>query len=377
VSKKHDKHGKKNWRGDFLKDPGFLSKPVTRKEFRKELKSMRRLEFGPEQRQLKSEKRASNLQQQRIGDWFNQYQQQLGRINTQTNTAYDQAIAGQQQDTASATAYADKLRARMAAQNQESAQLRGATPSPAVDQQAAQANAARLQSNTNFTGLLRSQGATQNAYMLDKKRIGKGEEISQLLAEAARGRQVNQDLRDLAHRKRDFAKEFINQLRPQERDFYLGLLQAQLGNKQAKLSAQTSRANAKLSAHTSRINSRRSARSSRASRRQDARQFNRTHRHGHTLGTTGGGSSSGGGDGEVRRAIQHMVGVLDNTPKKKLNKLTKKQIIGLLINKSSTYTRKEAKKAYKRYNKQQRGHRRGRPYGGGHRAPSGNVRPHR
>jgi len=370
MSKKNSKHDKKgNWRGDFLKKPGFLSKPVTRKEFKKELKAMRHLEFGPEKRQLNAEARASNVQQQRIGDWFDQYKQQLGQINNQTNAAYSQAVAGQQQDTAAATQYGDKLRARMAAQDQASASLRGAAPTPGIDQQAAQANAARMKSNTNFTGLLRSQGATSNAYMLDKKRIGTGEEISQLLAEAARGRQVNQDKRDLASRERDFAKEFINQLRPQERDFYLGLLQAQLGNKQAKLSAQTSRSNAKLSAKTSAANSKRTARSSRASRKQDARQFNRTHRHGHTLGTTGGSSSGGGDHAEKKRAIQHMIGVLDNTPSKKLRKLTKKQIIGLLINKSSTYTRGEAKRAYKKYSRQQRPHSGQSGYDSGRRNP--------
>jgi hypothetical protein len=352
------KHDKGNFRGQFLKHPGFLTKPVTHKEFRREVKANRRLEFGPQLRDLHQQQRASNLQQQRIGDWFPQYLQQVGRLNTQTNAAYDQAVQGTQADSASASAYAEKLRQRIAGENRADAATRGATYNPAVDTQAAQANVARQNSANTFTGLIRSQGASSNAYMLDKKRIGKGEEISQLLGEAARGRQVNQDIKSVRHDEQAMVRQMINDMRPQERDFYLGLLQARLGNKQANLSASTSRANAKLSARTSAANSKRTAASSRAGRRQSAHQFNLTHnRKGQSKGTVGSGGDGRHGHAhqhEQQHAIQHMLGLLQNTSSKKLNNLSRDQIIGKLIGKSTTYTRKEALRALHRYHKKNR-----------------------
>ena len=342
---------KGNFRSDFLKHPGPLAKPLNNHSFKRELKSMTKLEFGPQQRQLQSEKRISNLQQQRIGDWFNQYQQQLGRISQASNQGYNQAIAGSQADTSAANAYADKLRAQTGQQSAASAALRGASVDPGVAQTDAQAAISRDKSNTNFTGLLRTQGANEKSYYKDKKRIGKGEEISQLLAEAGRGRQVNQDLHDLNQQKRDFADKFLHDTRSQQQDFYLGLLQAKLGQKQAKLSAQTSRANAQTSANASIANSKRSAHQSNINSKRSAHTSRANDKRG------GSSSSSSSNKHDRKVAIQQMVNRLAAAYKhghfvdSKGHKLSPAEVRAAVQGHSTTYTKKEFHKALHKFKK--------------------------
>lgn len=357
---KHGHKGKKgkggNFQSDFLKHPGSLVKPLTPKRLRKEEHAAQRLQFGPEGRQLHAEQRASALQQRRIADWFPQYQAQIAQAQQQSRQGYNQAVQGVQQDTGQAQDYAESLRQRMRAESEQSAAQRGATYDPTIDATAQAANLSRGQLSQNVTGMLRGQGANQNAYFSDKKRIAKGEELNQLLREAARGRSVNADLRDLASRKGAFATDYEAKARPQERDFYLGLLQARLGNQSSKRSASTSRSNAQLSAAQSNRNSQRSAASSRASTRQsniNSQRSARTSRQNSRRSARNSGSSGGKGD-KGRKPIKsshvaHAISYIRSGAAGK-NWSTKpgQEIIDAMLAHSTTLTPREAKKAYRR-----------------------------
>lgn len=335
----HGGKPKQSWQSKFLDKPGFLNKPVTHKEFKKELRSARRLEFGPATRQLQAEQRASDLQQKNITGYFKAYDKALKPVQGQTKQAYREAEKYTANQTKAQAGYSQKLNTLLNAQDSKDAQLRGATVDSKPQENAAKAATSRFASGNNFGGMIASQGASQRAFLADKSRIGKGEEIHQHLTESARKRSLDADLRDLAEKKRVFAADFINQMRPQERDFYLAMKQAQLSKQASKLSARTSRKNAKLSAkvslenaalsaatsrgnaklssktsisnairsaaqsnlnsirsaHTSRANSKRTAKNSKRSNRRQNREFNLTHTQGgKTKGTVGSNSGSGG-----------------------------------------------------------------------------------
>jgi hypothetical protein len=356
--RKHD--GKKKRKGgrdidyrDLLRRPSSLVKPLTRKRLHKELRATRRIEFGPEQRQLKAEQRASRLSQQRIGDWFPQYQAEVARLGQQTVRGYGGAI-GQIQGTAQQGAdYAEQLRQRLRQEDEADAARRGAVYDPSGSYTAASANLARMNTAQSYTGMLGAQAANQGGYFADKERIARGEELNQLLREEARGRSINADLRDLAQRKRKFAAEYTSRVRPQERDFYLGLLQAKLGDKASARSAQTSRASSKRSARQAAANRRETRRHNLQTERTsqgNLRQRRRENRQ---------EQRDGGDGGKVDRThVQHMMNTLRLTNRKKLRKWSRAEAIARLQNESATYTRREAELAYRRWKKSQGGRRR-------------------
>jgi hypothetical protein len=144
-----------------------LIKPPSRKRLKRQIKSATHLEFGPEQRQLQAEKRASHMQQHRIKDWFGEYQDQLAQIQGQTPRFYNQANAQVGRAENQTSNYAEQLRARLAKEDQGNAALRGATYDPSGSQTNVAANLSRRNLADSARGVISSQGATQRAYLAD------------------------------------------------------------------------------------------------------------------------------------------------------------------------------------------------------------------
>jgi hypothetical protein len=375
---------KKSFIGQYLKHPGPLAKPLTGKRYKRELKAQRRLEFGPEQRQLASEKRAARLTTQRTGDWYDSYLNDLKRLQGQVQGAYAQAGQQVASGNAAQAGYAESLRQRLGTEDRADAKLRGANYDPSQSGTAAQAALARYSTGNTMGGLLATQGANENAYFAAERGIGHGSKVDQLLRARARGRTVNADLRDLASRKRKFAADYASQARPQERDFYLGLLQAKLGKQASKRSAQTSLANAQLSSQTSRANSRRSFEAAmgnlrervrhdqisesqaaqqearlRKQFRQGRKEFRLTHTPGgKSRGTVGSGSSSGG----VGKAIAELRYHGSTLSPKEQRSFTRQDAIAYLIH--AGFDRQTAQEAVRHLLGGGGGS--GGPYSGGH-----------
>lgn len=357
--KGHGGKGGKSLMQKFEKSP--LIKPLSKKGLRKELKSSARIEFGPEARQLHAEQRASQLQQQRTSDYFDQYKRQLASLQQQSASAFAGAQQGVQGASNAASQYAENLRQKLNAEDAASAQLRGGFTSGANSQTDAASNLIRQNTANAYKQQLGAQGAAEKTYFREKRAIAGTAKVDQLLQEAARGRAVNADLRDLAQRKRKFLQSGRTDLRNSQINEYLGLLQAKVSGSNAKLSAATSRANSKRSAATSRANSKRSAASSRANSKRSNRrlnqQFNKTHfKGGEGKGTKSSGSNNKGKNKNTsHRAVSQMYATLVKADPKKLSKLSRGQIISNLQTKSTTYTREEAVRAYNKWVKKNGG----------------------
>ncbi len=217
MAKKHH-HNKK------LAPPNKLPRvayPLTGRRLRKEVKAEARLQFGPQKRQLRAEQRASRMRERQIPQWFAQYRQQLAQLSRQTNAAYGQASQSLRQQVNASTATDEALRQRLRQEAMQDAALRGQNYDPRTSELAVAAASERRNLQNVFGGLIGSQRASQNAYLRDRARISKMAEIDQRLREAARGRSVNADLRDLARQKGEFAVKARADARAAERDFYL------------------------------------------------------------------------------------------------------------------------------------------------------------
>jgi hypothetical protein len=247
-----------------------LMSVATPKAIRREAKAATRQEYQPITREIKAEKRASKLQQGRIGDYFGEYGTTVDDAAKRTADAYSGATATIQGTSDSAAKYAEELRSKLASEDQANAQLRGASYDSEGSQTNAAAQLARINSANTLIGVNASQGATQQAYLSDKKAIGSREEIEQHLREAARKRSLNKDLRDVAKDKGTYKVAKLAELKDRERDFGLSQQAAtasrrsdrkaqaltakgqKITAKNAKRSAKVTARNARLSAQTQR-----------------------------------------------------------------------------------------------------------------------------
>jgi hypothetical protein len=168
-----------------------LMTAATPKQIRREARGATRAQYGPLVREIKQEKKASNLQQKRISDYFPQYGQSLDQSAARTASAYQTAGDSIRSDSASATAYAEQLRSKLAGEEQADAAKRGVSYDPSGSQTNAAAQLARINAANVLTGVTASHGATQQAYLADKKAIGSREEIEQHLRETARQNRYN------------------------------------------------------------------------------------------------------------------------------------------------------------------------------------------
>lgn len=267
----------------------YLSEPFTKKQLRREVKGAARAQYGDVTRQVKKEKRASNVQQKRINDYFPQYGKAVEEAAKRSATATSAATSQISADSKAAADYAETLRQRLAGEEAASASTRGVATDRSGSNVNASAQLARINAANVLTGVTASQGASAQNYYADKKAIGERERIEQKLRESARKRSYNEDLRDIAKDKGAFKVAKKAEIVDRERDFMVTKKAANFDRKSTKASLaetarhnQQSEATAAQNAATSRMNARTSARNSNTTRgnlrqrkkenRQDQRQ---------------------------------------------------------------------------------------------------------
>lgn len=311
-----------------------LTAPLTRKDLRRELKATGRLAVGPEKRILEAERRTSRVQSRRIKDWFPQYGKSVQQAAQRTRVGYGQADASIAAASDQAQNYAEQLRQRLAQEAQADANLRGVQYDPSGSLVNAQSQLARINSANTLRGVTAAQGASQNAYLQDKRRIGRREMVEQLLREQQRRRSYTEDLRDLARRKSDSMIQEKGRLRDSERDYYLGLLAAR-GEKAARRM------------------SRRESHRDRKFNRQQARKDRRFDKNESEKDRRDGGSSQGtSNDRPDREDIAKIMAMLRKAgPSGALAEAKRSQVIDELLLKDDSFSRREAKRAFKRYSK--------------------------
>jgi hypothetical protein len=194
--------------------PAFEAGPLTRREFKREAKAASRLAFQPEKRELAAESRAEKVGRKRMRGYFQAYGQAVKSANTETSAAYNDALSKITAQGNAAALVDDSLRQSIESEAARDAASRGATYTPSA--QAASAIANRRAGSATIGSLTAGQGARQSAYLIDKKRIGEGERVNQLLRSKARSRSLNADKRALAKSKRDFLTDYESRARDTE-----------------------------------------------------------------------------------------------------------------------------------------------------------------
>jgi hypothetical protein len=193
--------------------------PLTGKNLSRELNSATRLKYGPQEQQLAGETRISGVQQQRIGDYFGQYQRDLASAQAATQQAYQGAQQGVYQQANTAAGQDEAARQKLNQEQAQSAAIRGTSASVAPEaQRAAQANRAL---SSSFGGLIGAQGAAAAGYAGSQRIAAAQQGVQAHQDESARGRQINALARQLAADKGDYRVQLRGQLRDSERTYAL------------------------------------------------------------------------------------------------------------------------------------------------------------
>lgn len=222
MSKKDKKH-----------KSSFLTDPLTRKRFKKELKAATRAEFRPLSRELASQKRISLLQSQRTSRYFKDYQQAIGRGRTAVQGAYNNAAQSMNNYAAAAGSQDAALRAQLGQQASADASLYGGSGDTGAANLALLGSANRVRAGADVAGAIQGQGANTYGYLTSQKANAKLGRIEALNAEAANRRQISADKMDLLREKADFRNTYLADAREGERRYELALKELRNSNRQA------------------------------------------------------------------------------------------------------------------------------------------------
>lgn len=202
--------------------PKSFLEEVTPKQARRESRAASKLQFGDTRRQLKGEKRASRKREKEIADWFEHgYQPAVQKAQSSTAGAYKTALENLAKQTEASSGQESADREALAKTEAADQATRGAHADTSGSKLSGAAAASRRNLADTFSALTGYQGAVQGGYLADKGRIGEGEKIRQLSGEAARGRSINADLRELAKSKGAFKTDYLRQARDAERQYNL------------------------------------------------------------------------------------------------------------------------------------------------------------
>ncbi len=226
--------------------PFDLAAPLTRQTFKAELKAATGLKFGPQERQLDAERRVSDQQIANTGSWYDDYLAAAERARQSGQQGFQQAAGNIRSATGAATAQSNAQNAQLSQQAQEAAAKLGATANPELDAIAARAVQSRQATGLAQAGLVDSLGASNNAYMADRGRIGAGAKLSALQQEAGNRRKIESAARDVATEKGQFRAEFRTQAREKERTYGLERAAFGLDTLKAKLDAKDDAASRRL-----------------------------------------------------------------------------------------------------------------------------------
>lgn len=216
------------------------TQPLSGKSLRKYLNAGAKVRYSPLEKQLDAQLRAEKATQKRNKAYYNDYLGRVRNIQGQTDDIYDaanQQLAQAQQQASTGDA---NLLQILNQNRQGQAQLMGATPSSAANP-LAQAQANRATDAMNNQARVIGQGATQQSYYADQRRIGARQKVDTLIEGQDRARSVRQQLQDLAREKGAFKTDMMRDLREGERGFLVDLLSGPNARKLAHIQGSEAR----------------------------------------------------------------------------------------------------------------------------------------
>lgn len=195
--------------------------PLSGRSLNREVNAEAKLQYGPQFRQLDSERRIS--QQASVNDqsWYNNYLQ-VSQQAAQQQASYTkgfQDAAYQQANTAAASDQAQN--ASQLAQQNQSAAIRGTAPGPEVAQNMQAGVAARQAQGTAMGGVLAAQGQAQTGYLEGRVGTAAGEGIQAQVDEQRRRSKIEQLAQELKGEMGAFKIKARGELRESERKYAL------------------------------------------------------------------------------------------------------------------------------------------------------------
>lgn len=211
----------------------FLTKPLTRRRFKKELKAATRKQFKPLQKELSSQKRASLAQSQRMSNYFQNYQQVIGRGRADVQAAYDRAGQTMGNYAQMAGSQNAALQGQLTSQAAQNASLYGGTGDTGAANLAVQGQASRVRQGADVAGAIAGQGANSYGYATNLRSNAKLSRIEALTAEKNKRDLISKDKMDLLREKGDFRQEYMTNAREGERRYELANKELRNSNSQA------------------------------------------------------------------------------------------------------------------------------------------------
>lgn len=216
------------------------TQPLSGKSLKKYLNAGAKIRYNPLENQLDAQLRAEKATQHRNKAYYNDYLSRVRAIQGQTGDIYNNANQQLAQAQQQASVGDTNLLQILNQNRQGQAALMGASPSSAANP-LAQAQVNRATDAMNNQARVIGQGATQQSYFADQRRIGAAQKIQTMFEGQDRQRALRQQLQDLAREKGAFKTDMMRDLREGERGFLVDLLSGPNARKLAHIQGSEAR----------------------------------------------------------------------------------------------------------------------------------------
>jgi hypothetical protein len=233
------------------KGKSYLTKPLDKKSFKKEMRAAIREEFGAAQRDLQKETRISKATQRRNADYFGEYQAQLAQMQQQNQQGTQQALNQMGGFANQMIGQNQAVAGQVTQQNAQSAQARGATPGA---QPQLQGQAGLVGQGTQMAGQIASQGQAQGQYLGGMETAAIQEKNAMRTQQQLVRRTVREELRNLKKDKGAAKSTYLSEAREGERRYSLAKRELKQSKGAAKQQRQQSNRGNKLTRAEARRN---------------------------------------------------------------------------------------------------------------------------
>lgn len=217
-----------------LNSPIAENSPYTYRQLGRDRSAAERLEFEPQENELKSALQGSKQRQGAIGSWFDQYRQQLAGAQQASGQIHQQAIQQNDQRAQQSEALAAQRRQEQEQAMREDAAKRGMQAQPMGDD--SQAAASRMALQNAFSGMLGQANAANQNYFAGRQGVAGGAQLNERLKENMYSQGIEGKQQDLAGTKGAFRTDYDNKARQREQEY--GLARGALGIKGKGLEAE-------------------------------------------------------------------------------------------------------------------------------------------
>lgn len=215
----------------WLKQPGlraklpdkYLSKEqqaqrkIARDPYHKQIEALVREQFGPAEMELGQAIQGSDRRQQRIGDYFGQYQQELARAQARQQAVQQQAVQGQQMQAQAFTNLAGQVSDHQQRAMAADAATRRTTVDPSVQKTAEDASLVRRNLSDLAATVMQGQGVNNNVMQEAAIAAATGMQARAREDETVRKGGLEAQLRELTGQKGAFRVKARGQLQDAER----------------------------------------------------------------------------------------------------------------------------------------------------------------